>query len=63
MLFPSFFVLNKYKYGGKIIDKATYKYPALYPEGIEYVIVNGVIQVERSRFMKLPIGKIISRNK
>lgn len=47
----------------KIIDKATYKYPALYPEGIEYVIVNGVIQVERSRFMKLPIGKIISRNK
>ena len=45
------------------MDKATYKYPALYPEGIEYVIVNGVIQVERSRFMKLPIGKIISRNK
>ena len=43
----------------KIIDKATYQDPHQYPEGIEYVIVNGEIVVNKGKHTgKLP-GKIL----
>lgn len=45
----------------KIIDKATFQNPHQYPEGIEYVIVNGEIVVEKNKHTgKLP-GMIIKR--
>lgn len=45
----------------KIIDKATFSEPHQYPDGIEYVIVNGEIVVEKNRHTgKLP-GMIIKR--
>ncbi len=45
----------------KIIDKATFPNPHQYPEGIEYVIVNGEIIVEKNHHTgKLP-GMIIKR--
>ena len=33
----------------RVLDKSTYEEPSLYPEGIEYVIVNGQIVVERGK--------------
>jgi N-acyl-D-aspartate/D-glutamate deacylase len=40
---------------GKILDRATYQNPHLYPEGIEYVIVNGEIVLEAGEHTgKLP---------
>lgn len=45
----------------KIIDKATFQNPHQYPEGIEYVIVNGEIVSEKNKHTgKLP-GMIIKR--
>jgi len=45
----------------KIIDKATFTNPHQFPEGIEYVIVNGVIVVENGKHTgKLP-GKVLRR--
>ncbi|RLI23020.1 D-aminoacylase, partial [Candidatus Bathyarchaeota archaeon] len=38
-------------------EKATYKDPVQYPEGIEYVIVNGVITVEKGKHTGALAGK------
>lgn len=43
----------------KIIDKATYQNPHQYPEGIEYVIVNGKIVIERGEHTGVLPGKIL----
>ncbi|MFQ6082877.1 MAG: amidohydrolase family protein [Candidatus Aminicenantia bacterium] len=43
----------------KILDKATYKNPHQYPEGIIYVIVNGEIIIERGRYNGQLPGMII----
>ncbi|MGQ9780700.1 MAG: N-acyl-D-amino-acid deacylase family protein [Nitrososphaeria archaeon] len=45
----------------RISDKATYKNPCVYPEGIEYVIVNGEIAVKRGRLNDCASGKILRR--
>jgi len=45
----------------KIIDKATFGNPHQYPEGIEYVIVNGKIVVERNKHTGELPGMIIKR--
>ena len=43
-----------------VIDKATYMKPHQFPEGIEYVLVNGEIVVEKSiHTRKLP-GKVLN---
>jgi len=34
----------------RVIDKATYQNPTLYSEGIEYVLINGVIALEKGKF-------------
>jgi len=46
----------------RIIDKATFKEPAVYPEGIRQVIVNGEVVVDRgSHTGRLP-GKVLKKN-
>jgi len=45
----------------KVIDKATYEQPYQLPEGIPYVIVNGVIVVERGKKNRKAPGKVILR--
>ena len=45
----------------KVIDKATYEQPYQLPEGIPYVIVNGVIVVEKGKKNKKAPGKVIRR--
>ena len=43
----------------KIIDKAVFGYPHQYPEGIEYVIVNGTLVVDRGQHLGTKPGKIL----
>jgi len=45
----------------KVIDKATYEQPYQLPESIPYVIVNGVIVVERGKKNRKAPGKVIRR--
>lgn len=42
-----------------IIDKATYDDPHRYPEGIEYVLVNGHIVLERGKNTGIHAGKVL----
>ena len=44
-----------------IQDKATFENPHQYSEGIQYVIVNGQIVVERGKQTGLRPGKVLSR--
>jgi len=45
----------------KIIDKATYEDPHQYPVGVEYVLVNGQIVIERGDHTGLLPGKILRK--
>ena len=45
----------------KIMDKATYQDPHQYPEGINYVIVNGQIVVENGKLTGKRPGKVIKK--
>ncbi len=45
----------------KIKDKATFENPYQYPEGIEYVIVNGKIAVNKDGFTNERAGKILRK--
>lgn len=45
----------------KLTDRATYKKPAQYPEGIPYVVVNGKVQVDSGEVKEIPCGRILSR--
>lgn len=42
-----------------ILDKGTFTDPHQYPEGIEYVLVNGVFAVERGEFTGKKAGKVL----
>ena len=44
-----------------IQDKATFENPHQYSEGIQYVIINGQIVVERGKQTGLRPGKVLSR--
>jgi N-acyl-D-amino-acid deacylase len=46
----------------KVIDKATYKNPAVYPEGIRKVIVNGQIVVDDGTHTGKLAGKVLKKN-
>jgi len=46
----------------KILDKATYQDPAQSPEGIHWVIVNGVIAVEKGQIIQGNSGKVLRYN-
>lgn len=45
----------------KLSDRATYRNPAQYPEGIPYVIVNGKLQVDSGEVKEIPCGRILTR--
>jgi len=45
-----------------IIDKGTFENPKQFPEGIEYVIVNGEIAVENGKYTKNRNGMVIRRS-
>lgn len=47
----------------KIIDRATYEKPRQFPEGIEYVIVNGEILLEKGRLHPIRPGRVLRRGK
>lgn len=46
----------------KIIDKATFTNPHQYPRGIEYVIVNGKIVIEKGEHTNEMPGKVLRRH-
>ena len=46
----------------RIIDKATWTDPHLYPEGIEYVIVNGKVVVQQGDHTGQLPGSILKRD-
>lgn len=46
----------------KIMDKGTYQDPIQFPEGIEYVIVNGTITVEKSVHTGKRAGKVLKHS-
>lgn len=48
-------LINREKYS----DKATYKTPKLYPEGIEYVIINGKAAIEKGSYGRNCYGKVL----
>ncbi len=43
----------------RVIDTATFERPHQYPEGIEYVLVNGVLTVDRGRHTGALAGQVI----
>jgi N-acyl-D-amino-acid deacylase len=42
-----------------VIDKATFENPSQYPEGIPYVIVNGVIVIDNGRHSGAKPGRVL----
>lgn len=46
-----------------VIDRATFEDPHQYPEGIEFVIVNGTIAVDQERFTGVRAGEILRRGR
>jgi N-acyl-D-aspartate/D-glutamate deacylase len=43
----------------RVIDRATFEKPHQYPEGIEYVIVNGEVTIDRGRHTGALAGRVI----
>ncbi len=48
---------------GTIKDMGTFTEPARYPKGIEYVIVNGTVSVEKGKFTKARAGRVLRSRK
>jgi N-acyl-D-aspartate/D-glutamate deacylase len=46
-----------------VIDKATYQDPHQYPEGIEYVIVNGEVAVDRGEYTGALAGRVLRKKR
>lgn len=44
-----------------IIDKATFLEPHQYPEGIDYVIVNGEVTIEKGKHLGTKAGKVLRK--
>ncbi len=45
----------------RVIDRATYEEPRRFPEGIEYVMVNGQVLLERGSLNPIKAGKVLRR--
>ena len=41
----------------KVVDRATFEMPNQYPEGIEYVLVNGVVSVDKGQHTSALAGR------
>lgn len=46
----------------KVCDKGTFVDPIQYPEGIDYVIINGNVVIEEGIYHKVKAGKVIRRS-
>jgi N-acyl-D-amino-acid deacylase len=46
-----------------VIDKATYQDPHQYPEGIEYVIVNGEVAVDKGEYTGALAGRVLRKKR
>ena len=46
----------------KVCDKGTFVDPIQYPEGIDYVIINGNVVIEEGNYHKVKAGKVIRRS-
>jgi N-acyl-D-aspartate/D-glutamate deacylase len=46
----------------EVRDRATYEEPIQYPEGIRYVIVNGVVTVEEREHTGARAGRVVRRS-
>ena len=44
-----------------VIDRATFEDPHQYPEGIPWVLVNGVAQIARGEFMDARPGRVLRK--
>jgi N-acyl-D-aspartate/D-glutamate deacylase len=44
---------------GRVVDKATFENPHQYPEGIEFVIVNGTVVLEKGEHLGAKPGRIL----
>jgi N-acyl-D-amino-acid deacylase len=44
-----------------VIDKSTYVDPVQYPEGIDYVIINGHVVIDGSKYNKVLAGQVLRR--
>ncbi|MFW6078719.1 MAG: N-acyl-D-amino-acid deacylase family protein [Gemmatimonadota bacterium] len=44
-----------------VIDRATFEDPHRYPEGIEYVVVNGAVAVDAGEFVDVRAGRVLWR--
>lgn len=43
----------------KLDDRATYDQPMVFPTGIEYVLVNGVVTIDRDKHTGAKAGKVL----
>lgn len=47
----------------KIIDKSTFEEPHQYPEGIYYVLVNGIVVIDDGEYNGFRMGKTLRKGK
>jgi len=45
----------------KLVDRATFQDQLARPEGVEYVILNGKVAVERDEISRPPQGRLVTR--
>ncbi|SHI73883.1 N-acyl-D-amino-acid deacylase [Clostridium cavendishii DSM 21758] len=55
--FADIVIFNK----DSVIDKGTFEEPIQYPEGIEYVIINGQLAVENGEYKKVKAGMVLRK--
>jgi N-acyl-D-aspartate/D-glutamate deacylase len=48
---------------GTVRDRATFEAPHQYPEGIDFVLVNGVPAVDGGRYMNARAGRVLRRGR
>ena len=48
---------------GTVVDTATFENPRQFPQGIEYVVVNGHVTVEKGEHNGTRVGRVIKRGK
>ena len=46
-----------------VIDRATFQEPHQYPDGIEWVLVNGRVTVENGEFRDVRAGAVLKRGR
>lgn len=47
----------------KVTDKGTFVDPTQYPEGIDYVIINGKVVIKEGEYLKVAPGKVLRGNR